>query len=228
MKKVGIVGITGRIGALLQELLRDSSELCLGGGVSGASSPADFAELAENSDVLVDFSRPAATVVAAEFASRYGTPLVIGTTGIAPADLEKIREYSRQVPIMYSANFSLGIQLMAILLKKCSAVLSDLDFSIVDLHHRYKKDSPSGTALFLAEQVQQKAQIVSIRSGDVPGDHICDFCGDDEMLTISHRVFNRKVFAGGALKCALWLTNQKPGVYSMADYLREKIGDRWS
>ncbi|MDR3180116.1 MAG: 4-hydroxy-tetrahydrodipicolinate reductase [Holosporaceae bacterium] len=227
MKKIGIIGITGRIGTLLEELLRDSLDFSLYGGIASKSSGTDLQDIVQNSDILVDFSRPAATLQAAELASRYGTPLVTGTTGIAPQDFEKIRSYSRSIPILHSSNFSEGIQLMAILLKKCSVVLSDFDFSIIDYHHRKKKDAPSGTALFLAEQVKQKAQIVSLRSGNVPGDHICDFCSDDEMLSISHRVFNRQVFAHGALKCASWLINKNPGMYNMADYLEEKIGDRW-
>ncbi|MDR2795052.1 MAG: 4-hydroxy-tetrahydrodipicolinate reductase [Holosporaceae bacterium] len=227
MKKVGIVGITGQIGTLLEKLLRDSVDFSFGGGISSETSPTNFRDIVQNCDILVDFSRPAATIHAVELASRYGVPLVSGTTGIASSDFEKICNYSRYIPILHCANFSEGIQLMAILLRKCSAVLSDFDFSVVDRHHRRKKDAPSGTALFLAEQVEQKAQIVSLRSGDVPGDHICDFCGDAEMLSISHRILNREVFAKGALKCASWLINQKPGMYSMLNYLEEKIGDRW-
>ncbi|GHU13395.1 4-hydroxy-tetrahydrodipicolinate reductase [Alphaproteobacteria bacterium] len=221
--KVGIVGITGRMGTLLEELLRDSADFSLAGGISSKSTKADFEKVIGNSDVLIDFSSSFATMAALEVASRCGTPSVIGTTALSPEDFEKIKVYSQSIPIMYCTNFSLGIQLMATLLQKCAAVLPEFDFSIIDVHHKKKKDSPSGTALFLAEQVGKEAQIVGIRSGNVCGDHICDFCGDDEMLSISHRVFNRAAFAKGALKCASWLLNQKPALYSTKDYLDKKM-----
>ncbi|GHT92827.1 4-hydroxy-tetrahydrodipicolinate reductase [Alphaproteobacteria bacterium] len=219
MKKVGIVGITGRIGTLVEELLRNSSDFSLAGGISSKSTKVDFERGIGNSDVLIDFSRPSATMTALEIASCHCVPSVIGTTGFSPEDFEKIEAYSKSIPIMYCTNFSIGIQLMAVLLRKCAAVLPEFDFSIIDRHHSKKKDSPSGTALFLEAQSGKKAQIVSIRSGNVCGDHICDFCGEDEMLSISSRAFNRTVYAKGALKCASWLLNQKPALYSMKDYL---------
>ncbi|GHT97783.1 4-hydroxy-tetrahydrodipicolinate reductase [Alphaproteobacteria bacterium] len=226
MYRVGLIGLTGRIGTLLTQLLAASVELNLAGGLSSKSTDADFETVIKNSDVIIDFSRPSATMTALEKASRYGIPSVIGTTGLSTEDFAKIREYSQGIPIMYCTNFSIGIQLMAILLKKCTAVLPEFDFSIIDVHHRNKKDSPSGTALFLAEQSGKEAQIVGIRSGNVCGDHVCDFCGEDEMLSISHRAFNRTIYAKGALECAAWLLNQKPGFYSMRDYLDKKINMR--
>jgi 4-hydroxy-tetrahydrodipicolinate reductase len=108
---------------------------------------------------------------------------------------------------------------MATLIKKCADVLADFDFCIIDKHHNRKKDSPSGTALFLAKQVPRQAQIVSLREGNIFGKHSCDFAGENELLTITHEAFNREVFASGALKCARWIVGKNPGLYTMEDYL---------
>jgi 4-hydroxy-tetrahydrodipicolinate reductase len=221
-KQIGIIGISGRIGFLLTKLLEESEVFSLSGGVHSSSSQTDWEGLARNSDILVDFSRPAATTKAVEIAANRKIPIVIGTTGLSDKNLEKINRCAECVPIMRSSNFSLVTSLMGKLLQQCSKILTEFEFSILDLHHREKLDAPSGTALFLQEQAGRKAQIASIRSGNICGIHTCDFCGDDEMFTLSHTVFNRIVFAKGALECAAWLLNQKPSLYSMENYLRVK------
>ncbi len=218
--KIGIIGITGRMGSILKRIIEETPGYELSGGICGKDTMQDFKNLAKVSDVFIDFSRPEAAITALTAASEAGIPCVSGTTGFSKNDMEKIRPVSEKIPVLYASNFSVGVQLMAILLKKCSTVLKDFDVSVVEKHHKNKKDAPSGTAMFLAESVQNTTpQILSIRSGGILGDHICDFIGKNEMLTISHRAFNRDVFAENALKCAKWLCSQEPGLYSIVDYL---------
>jgi len=214
--KIGIIGITGRMGTILSSMLDESERI---GGSSGKTSPNELEEIIENSNVLIDFSSPNATLKAIELAAKHGVPVVSGTTGLSNNDFKRMEEFSRMIPILHANNFSLGIQLMAFLVRKCSEVFSDFDFCVIDKHHNRKKDTPSGTAIFLAGQASQKAQIVSLREGNVFGEHICDFAGENEMISISHRAFNREIFAAGALKCAKWLPGKSPKLYTMQDYL---------
>ncbi|MDR2067752.1 MAG: 4-hydroxy-tetrahydrodipicolinate reductase [Holosporaceae bacterium] len=219
--KVGIIGISGRMGAALSQATLKSDALV--GGVSSVTTPEEWESVVKNSDVLADFSVPEAALRAAEMARKYKIPLVSGTTNFSENNFARFREYSRDIPLLHSSNFSVCVHLMAVLLKKCEKILQDFDFSITERHNRRKKDAPSGTALFLAKQIDKPAQTVSIRSGGICGDHVCDFIGENEMLTISHRAFNRDIFAAGALNCARWLRGKNPGFYSMNDYLKEKI-----
>lgn len=218
--EVGIIGITGRVGSILQEIVENDSECKLAGGICSKNISADFIDLAKKSDIFIDFSSSKAAVEALLAASSAKIPFVSGTTGFSEAEMNTIKSAASQIPVLHAGNFSIGVHLMAIMLKKCSEVLKDFDVSIIDKHHKHKKDAPSGTALFLAKSVENP-QILSIRSGGIFGDHICDFIGENEMLTISHRAFNRKVFADNALKCAKWLCTQKPGFYSIVDWLEK-------
>ena len=222
MKKVGIIGITGKVGSLVSKLVSEDSELELIGGTSSNSSTSDFEKLAENSDVLIDFSLPESTMHAIKAAELHNIAFVCGTTGISEAEFSKIKNAAKQIPVFYTSNFSIAIHLMASMLKKCSETLREYDISIIDKHHKNKKDSPSGTSIFLSKQVGCKAQILSIRSGNIPAEMICDFCGDDDMLTISHRAFGRGVFAKGAVACAKWILGKAAKMYSMQDYLDAK------
>jgi 4-hydroxy-tetrahydrodipicolinate reductase len=219
--KIGVIGVTGRMGKTLLELISDDER---GGGSSSRTSSSELVKIIENSDALVDFSTPCSTLEAIEFAAQRGKPVISGTTGLSEKNLEQIKEFSKTIPILHSSNFSFGIHLMAALIKKCAAALPEFDFAIIDKHHNRKKDAPSGTALFLAEQISRKAQIVSIREGNVSGEHICDFAGENEMISIAHQVFSRKVFAIGALKCARWIVDKSPKLYSMQDYIDDAIG----
>jgi 4-hydroxy-tetrahydrodipicolinate reductase len=216
--KIGIIGITGRMGKALSAIISRDEII---GGSSGRTSLRQLAEIIEGADVLIDFSTPNASLNALGIAQECGTPVVTGTTGFSKKEVEQISEFSKEIPILRASNFSLGVNLMAALVEKCAKVLADFDFCIIDKHHRGKKDAPSGTALFLAEQTSKKAQIVSLREGNVFGEHICEFAGDNEALSISHQAFNREVFADGALKCARWIVGKSPKLYSMRDYLED-------
>lgn len=214
-----IVGITGRMGQELFKLLR-SEEII--GGVSSNTTDKQFENIIKNSSVSVDFSTPVISLKAAEYCAKYKVPLVCGTTGFSSEEFEKLKSFAEYTPILYASNFSIGIFLMSRLIQMSEKVLNDFDVSIIDRHHNKKKDSPSGTTLFLASQLKKEPQIVSLRVGGIAGDHICSFTGEDEEITISHRSFSRRVFATGALKCAFWLVSQKNGFYSLKDYLDDK------
>ena len=218
--KIGVLGITGRIGTILSKMIPAGE---LSGGISSKTSEEEIVNIVKNSDVLIDFSTPKAMLKVLPIAKQFGIPIVTGTTGFSEEEFAEIEKCAKYIPILHANNFSVCVQLMAMLLKKCSEVLTDFDFSIIDKHHKRKKDAPSGTALFLAKQVSSKAQIVSIRSGNICGDHICDFSGENEMLTISHRAFNRNIFASGALDCAKWIIGKEARLYTMADFLQSKI-----
>lgn len=218
--RIGVVGITGRIGSILKELIPVDE---FSGGIDSKTSKTAVSSIVRNSDVIVDFSSPAGALKVCAIAKGFGTPVVSGTTGFSVEEFAQLREYSNEIPVLHANNFSICVQLMSILLKKCSDVLSDFDFSIIDKHHNKKKDAPSGTALFLAQNVSTHTQIVSIRSGNICGDHICDFSGENEMLTISHRAFNRNIFAVGALNCARWIVEKPAGLYSMKDFFDDKF-----
>jgi 4-hydroxy-tetrahydrodipicolinate reductase len=223
--RVGIIGITGKVGAALRSLISNDSEIELVGGYSRQNSISDLENLAINSDVLIDFSLPDATMMALEIASRIATPFVSGTTGISEENFRKILKFSEKIPILHASNFSIGIPLMAILMKKCAAILADFDITLIEKHHRHKKDSPSGTALFLVEQIEQNAQILSVRAGNGSTEHTCGFYGENETLTISHQTFGRDVFARGALACAKWIIGKKPKMYAIQDYINAKNPD---
>jgi 4-hydroxy-tetrahydrodipicolinate reductase len=168
--------------------------------------------------------------MAIEAASNRGVPVVSGTSGLSQEDLDKIHKCGGKIPILLESNFSIGVQLMAMFIRKCAAVLPNYDCCLIDKHHNKKKDSPSGTAIFFSQQYQEIAQnqktpqIASIRAGSICGDHICDFAGEDEVLTISHRAINREVFAKGAIHCARWILGKPPKatLYRMMDYLDDE------
>ncbi|MBR1734649.1 MAG: 4-hydroxy-tetrahydrodipicolinate reductase [Alphaproteobacteria bacterium] len=219
MIKIGIVGITGKVGTIVAQIVENDDQLELAGGISSKSTDADLENVARNSDVLIDFSLPISSMRAVEVAQKFELPFVCGTTGLSEVDFQKLNEFSKKIPIIYASNFSIAVHLMAKLLKQCEIILRDYDITIIDKHHKSKKDAPSGTSIFLSKQLNRKAQMLSVRSGNIPAEMVCDFCGDDDMLTISHRSFGRTVFAKGAIACAKWIIGKKAGIYSMEDFI---------
>jgi 4-hydroxy-tetrahydrodipicolinate reductase len=173
-------------------------------------------------DVVVDFSSPQGLSAALDWCTSQGKPLVSGTTGISAAEKTKLAKSSAQIPILFSANMSLGIAAMTAMLNSLSA-LKDLDFQIDEAHHKHKKDRPSGTAILLQEKLQKvlgrKLTLPnSVRGGGIPGIHQVWAMGPDESLILQHTAFNRKVFAQGALIAAEWLFDKKPpGLYDLSD-----------
>ncbi|MHC4460604.1 MAG: 4-hydroxy-tetrahydrodipicolinate reductase [Planctomycetota bacterium] len=197
-----------------------------------------------NADVVIDFSQPAAADKTIDYCADKGAALVLGTTGLTPGQLEKIKTASEKIPAVYATNMSVGMNVLFALVGKVAAMLGDdYDIEIVEQHHRFKKDAPSGSALTLAENVckvtgrkfpdcltpgrsgkdalRQKGAIGihAIRAGDITGIHSVIFGTLGEKLTLNHTAHSRDTFARGALRAAKWLVGKEPALYSMADVL---------
>jgi len=248
MIKVLINGINGRMG---QEVLRQINELdefeaCCGMDRFNNNDfhfPIynDISLIKEIPDIIIDFSIPEASMDILEFAKTNNIPLVIATTGFSNEQLSIIEKTSKLIPIFRSGNMSYEVNIMANIVSKLATQLKDSDIEIIETHHRNKIDSPSGTALILADSinnalnnemkyqysrhsVRQKRPakeigIHSIRGGTEVGKHTVIFYGENETFEITHTVTSRSIFAQGALKAAKFLVNQKPGLYNMKDLI---------
>ncbi len=225
-------------------LIGQDSGILAGLGANGVLLTADPASLVAKADGLVDFTTPQATVALTALAAKAGIVHVIGTTGLAAADDAKIKEAARGTVIVKSGNMSLGVNLLAALVKRVAQTLDeDFDIEILEMHHNKKVDAPSGTALLLgraaaegrgadlakrsagARHGQSGARkpgdigFAALRGGSVVGEHSVIFAGPAERIELVHKAEDRMIFARGALKAALWARGQKPGLYSMADVL---------
>jgi len=253
MKKVGIFGSTGRVGELLIKNLKNHENLELSTlhAVDKFNFPVDenllitndIEKLLETTDVVIDFSLPNGTESLLEGAIKNPTPLVIGTTGLNQHQLNLLQEASKYMPILYATNMSLGVAVLNKLASMASKLLSDFDVEIVEMHHRYKKDAPSGTALTLAEHIatargldldkvrvsgrdgnigertKDEIAVMALRGGDIVGRHTAGFYNDGEFIELNHTATSRDTFAKGAIRAASWLVEQKPGLYKITDCL---------
>jgi len=250
--RYGIVGATGRVGQLLVKILKDNNEK-IGAVMFEGPQTIDFDKdtvitndaktLLENSDIVIDFSAPVATEKLLEAALENPKPLVIATTGLNDHQKNLMLEVAKKAPVLYATNMSLGVAVLNKLVEMVSEKLKDFDIEIVEQHHRYKVDAPSGTALTLAEhaarargldlkevmvtgrsghvgaRTKDEIGVFAVRGGDVVGRHTVGFYNDGEFLELNHTATSRETFARGALKVAKWLVNQKPGMYSINDAL---------
>ena len=236
MINVLINGIDGKMGQMLLNQINNSEEFtCIG----GADKDKNIYDIKEKADVIIDFSIPVATLNMLEYAKEKQIPVVIATTGFNDEQNKIIEDYSKEIPIFKSANMSYETNLMIKLVSKLAKELSNSDIEIVDIHHNTKVDSPSGTALMIADNInkaldntmhyefdrhskhaprdKKEIGIHSLRGGTEVGKHTVFFFGDNENLEISHTVNSRAVFANGALKAASFLINQTAGLYDMND-----------
>jgi 4-hydroxy-tetrahydrodipicolinate reductase len=203
----------------------------------------DLAANIDQADVIIDFSLHSATQGLFELAVEKGKPLVVGTTGHSPEERVKLRELAARVPTVWAGNFSIGVNLLYFLTQRASEILSmDYDAEIVEMHHRFKKDAPSGTAARLAEIVLEKRNLKasdlrhgregitgertqrevgmhSLRGGDVVGEHTVSFAALGERLELTHKASDRRIFAAGAIRSAEWIVGQPAGIYDMQDVL---------
>ena len=184
----------------------------------------DLAKVIAQADAIVDFSVREATASVAKLAAQHKKALVIGTTGHADAEKAAVRELAKTIPIVWSANFSTGVNtLFWITQKVAGIVVNDWEAEVVETHHTAKKDAPSGTAKRLQEilkEVRRKdAPSHALRIGDVVGDHTVTFGTAGERIELTHRASSRETFARGALRAAKWAVAQKPGLYDMQDVL---------
>lgn len=206
--RYGVVGFSGRMGREIIETFKEKGhELVYMLDIENEFTDGE-------PQVILDFSRPEAVGKTVEVCRKYKAALVIGTTGLGEKELEMIRELSREVPVIQSYNFSVGVHAMRKIVKLLSDILKDWDVEIVEAHHRFKRDAPSGTAILLKEAIDREIPVHSLRVGGIPGDHLVIFGDVGEVLEIKHRALSRKTFALGALKAAEFLLNVgKPGMY---------------
>jgi 4-hydroxy-tetrahydrodipicolinate reductase len=222
---------------------RDAGELA-GLGKNGITVAAEIEPLLEKADGLLDFTVPAATMVFAELMARKGLVHIIGTTGLSGENEKLIAQAAQRAVIVKSGNMSMGVNLLAALVKRVAKTLDDeFDVEILEMHHNKKVDAPSGTALMLGRaaaegrgiDLEQHAVRVrdghtgarspgdigfaALRGGSVVGDHTVIFAGPAERIELVHRAEDRMIFARGAVRAALWARGQPPGLYSMADVL---------
>lgn len=241
--KVGILGITGRMGHMIQQNLADESEAELIGGISHDSSEAERQDLFGRADVLIDFSHAETVSTHLTLANEHQTPIVMGTTGLTQNDVNLLNQVSQKLPCLYAPNMSTGITLLLHLVEQASKSLGEeFDIEIHETHHRHKADAPSGTALGFGkaaaegrgkdfESLKQlnwttgetrKRGLIGFsanRGGEVIGDHTISFYGNNEIVELKHRAQNRMIYAEGAVKAAKWLVKQNPGLYSMRNVL---------
>ncbi len=196
----------------------------------------------EAADVVIDFTSPKALFNFTEAAVANNTGLVIGTTGLEDQHFKLLQQSGQSVPVFYAPNMSFGVNSFFNLARKAAAHLKEFDIEIVETHHRYKKDAPSGTAIKLGEEIadelnyskeqfnfnrQQDQQerkkneigFSSIRGGNIPGEHTVIFHGDNESIELTHRAFNREIFSDGAIEASIWLSKQKKGYFTFKDLL---------
>ncbi len=250
MINIAICGVCGKMGANLLELLKGDKNATAVFGIDPRAEectavPAytSFDKADKRPDVIIDFSSPAALANELEYAKTNKVPVVLASTGYNEQQLAAIDEASKSVAIFRTANFSLGINLICELVKRAAETLGEkFDIEIVEKHHNLKVDAPSGTALMLAESANSafdgsksylngrdgligkrgnEIGIHAVRGGTIVGEHDVMFCGEDEIVTISHSARSKKVFAAGAIKAAKWLYNKPAGLYNMSDLLKD-------
>jgi len=254
MINVGIHGSTGRVGELLIKNLKgdEVAKAATLHAIEKFNFPVDedvlvtnnTKTLLENSDVVIDFTLPDGTEKLLETAlAGYPTPLVIGTTGLNKHQLNLMEDAAQYMPILYATNMSLGVAILNKLAYLASEALADFDAEIVEMHHRHKKDAPSGTALTLAEHVaaargldldkvrvsgrdgnigartKDEIAVMALRGGDIVGRHTVGFYNDGEFIELNHTATSRDTFAKGAIKAAKWLVKQPNGLYKITDCL---------
>ncbi len=262
--KFAIIGAMGRMGQAIANLSVKHPELQLTTAIEQKEHPhlgQHYGKLLSNYDIdipliamediahhdlegIIDFSSPTSTIQILEYALNYNIPVVVGTTGMLSEQSALMKTYSKRIPILYSSNMSLGVNMLFYLTRKCANILEKFSFEpeIIEKHHKLKKDSPSGTAHTLASIILEEygwleKDIVhgreghiknkpvkelgmhAIRGGNIVGDHDVLFIQDNEYITLSHHASDRNVFAVGALQALLFIQNQPPKLYHMLDVL---------
>ena len=241
MTRIAINGSKGKMGQALIEAINSSSQSDFGAGFDKGDNLIDSLK---NFEVLIDFSRPEASLNALAVCKDAGKAMVIGTTGFTDSELELIGQASKEIPIVFAPNMSVGVNLTLKILEISAKVIGpDSSIEIIEAHHRYKVDSPSGTALKMGEVIanalgrdlsecavygregieeprdMNTIGFSSIRGGDVVGEHTVAFFMDGERVEITHKASSRMIYANGAVRAANWLSDKSSGLYSMQDVL---------
>ena len=253
MIRVGVFGASGRVGRLIIEDLLNEKECSLStvfvrNSLDFSIDPSvlvttEITSFLHACDVVIDFSLPEATQQLLEEAIKSPRPIVIGTTGLDTHQLNLLKEASKVMPILYATNMSLGVALLNKLVHMASKTLEGFDIEIVEHHHRYKKDAPSGTALTLGESAargrgldldkvrisgrngnigersEDEIAVMAMRGGDIVGRHTVGFYNEGEFIELNHTATSRNTFSKGAIRAGIWLVKQENGLYSIADSL---------
>lgn len=249
--RILLCGACGKMGGNVLMLLKDDNEAVAVCGVDLYPKHLDvpvytqFADVQEEVDVIIDFSSPVGLIDRLEYAKTHQIGIVLASTGFTDADLKTVEMYSKEIAIFKTANLSLGVNLMQALCKTAAEVLGEaFDVEIIERHHNLKKDAPSGTALMLAQSINQafdgQKRIVNgrdgivgarekteigmhaVRGGTIVGEHEVMFAGEDEIITITHSARSKRVFAAGAIRAAKFLKGKPAGMYEMKDLLSEE------
>ncbi len=264
MNRIGVTGASGRMGASLIKALAQSTAVSLTAAVDRAGSPVigkdcgeligaeassikivdNLADVIHQFDILIDFTRPEASMGYVELCRQAGKKLVIGTTGFSEDQKTKIAEAAKETAIVMAPNMSVGVNLSLKLLEMTAKVMGDYtDIEIIEAHHRHKVDAPSGTSLRMGEVIAKTLQrdlkdcavygregitgererktigFSTIRAGDIVGEHTVMFADEGERVEITHKASSRMTFANGAVRAAHWLINKDKGLYDMQDVL---------
>ncbi len=253
MIKVGVFGASGRVGKLLLENLKETKDMSLSSvfvrsELDFTIDPSvlvtsDMKSFLNGCDVVIDFSLPDACETLLETAMQTPKPLVIGTTGLNTHQLNLLKDASEMMPVLYATNMSLGVALLNKLVYQASKALEGFDIEIVEMHHRHKKDAPSGTALTLSESAARgrdldidkvrvsgrdgnigerssdEIAVMALRGGDIVGRHTVGFYNDGEFIELNHTATSRSTFSKGALRAASWIADKEAGLYSISDCL---------
>jgi len=241
MIRIAVVGASGRMGQTIIESINQSDKVTLGVTLDKGD---DLSDMIDRFDVVIDFTRPEATLQYLEVCKQAGKAMVIGTTGFDDAGLEAISGAAQKIPVVFAPNMSIGVNLSLKLLEMAAKVIGEeSDIEIVEAHHRHKVDAPSGTALKMGEVVanalgrdlskcavygregiekprdRQTIGFSTIRGGDVVGEHTVSFFMEGERVEITHKASSRMTFANGAIRASAWLQGKPAGLYSMQDIL---------
>lgn len=262
MINIAVIGAAGRMGGAIIRAIQNVEAVALSCALERPGSPAlgqdagllaNVGELGitvvdspqgQDFDIMIDFSTPVSSLLNIKYCQDAGRAIVIGTTGMNDDVLHEMQQAAKHIPIMFSANYSVGVNLAAKLLKMAAAVIgNETDIEIIEAHHKHKVDAPSGTALLLGkaiadelgkdlsldgvfcregvigEREQGTIGFSTIRGGDIAGEHTVMFIGEAERIEITHRATDRKIFANGAIRAATWLSTQPVGLYDMNDVL---------
>ena len=250
MKKVLLSGASGVMGKFVREAAAASDDFEIVCGYDAKADPdadfpiySDLAACEADADVIIDFSHFSAFRSIFDYAVDKKIPIVIATTGLTDEDSAAIAEGAKVIPVFKTANMSLGVNVIAKVLKDISETLKAYDVEIIEKHHHRKVDAPSGTAILLADAVNDglsekreytygrhgrdakrgvsEIGIHAVRAGTIAGEHTVLYAGDDELIEIKHTALSRKIFANGALTAARFLADQKPGLYTMENVISE-------
>lgn len=253
MTRVGVFGANGRVGKLIIDDLKVTENISLSSvfvrnSLNFSIDPSvlvstDIGTFLNGCDIVIDFSLPEACESLLEAALKTPKPLVIGTTGLSVHQLNLLKQASESMPILYATNMSLGVALLNKLVYQAAAALEGFDIEIVEMHHKHKKDAPSGTALTLGEsaangrgldldavrisgrdgnigeRTKDEIAVMALRGGDIVGRHTVGFYNEGEFIELNHTATSRNTFSKGAIRAASWLVDKEAGLYSISDCL---------